>query len=58
MPFRLITGTLKKIISVVVFGKMRIVENEDKKREICINLTRKFTDDNPYKKKNYDSRIK
>lgn len=36
------------IRSVVVFGKMRIVEDEDKKREICINLTRKFTDDEDF----------
>ena len=36
------------INSVVVFGKMRIVEDEDKKREICTNLVRKFTDDEEY----------
>ncbi len=39
------------INSVVVFGRMRIVEDEDKKREICTNLCRKFTDDEDYLKK-------
>lgn len=36
------------INSVVVFGRIRIVENEEKKREICTNLVRKFTDDEEY----------
>ena len=36
------------IRSVVVFGRMRIVEDEEKKREICTNLVRKFTDDEEY----------
>lgn len=36
------------IRSVVVFGRMRIVENEEKKREICIEISRKFTDDEDY----------
>ena len=36
------------IKSVVAFGKMRIVEDEEKKKEICINLTRKFTDDEDF----------
>ena len=39
------------IKSVVVFGRMRIVEDEDKKREICTNLVRKFTDDEAYLQK-------
>ena len=39
------------INSVVVFGRMRIVEDEDKKREICTNLARKFTDDEAYLQK-------
>ena len=39
------------IKSVVVFGRMRVVEDEDKKREICTNLTRKFTDDEEYLEK-------
>jgi nitroimidazol reductase NimA-like FMN-containing flavoprotein (pyridoxamine 5'-phosphate oxidase superfamily) len=38
------------INSVVVFGRMRIVEDEDKKREICTNLCRKFTDDEEFLK--------
>ena len=39
------------INSVVVFGRMRIVEDEKKKREICTNLVRKFTDDEAYLEK-------
>lgn len=39
------------INSVVVFGRIRIVEDEDKKREICTNLCRKFTDDEEYLKR-------
>ena len=39
------------INSVVVFGRMRIVEDEEKKREICTNLVRKFTDDEEYLEK-------
>ena len=39
------------INSVVVFGRIRVVEDEEKKREICTKLTRKFTDDEEYLKK-------
>jgi len=39
------------INSVVVFGRMKTVEDEDKKREICTNLVRKFTDDETYLQK-------
>ena len=39
------------IRSVVVFGRIRIVEDEDKKRKICTNLVRKFTDDEAYLQK-------
>lgn len=39
------------INSVVVFGRIRIVEDEDKKKEICTNLCRKFTDDEAYLQK-------
>ena len=31
------------INSVVVFGRMRVVEDDDKKLEICTNLVRKFS---------------
>lgn len=34
--------------SVIAFGRMRVVEDEDRKREICSNLVRKFTDDEAY----------
>ena len=37
--------------SVIVFGRMRIVEDEDKKREVCTSLVRKFTDDEDYLRK-------
>ena len=36
------------INSVVVFGRMSLVEDEEKKREICTNLVKKFTDDEDY----------
>ena len=36
------------ISSVIVFGRMSIVADEAQKREICINLARKFTDDEAY----------
>lgn len=39
------------IKSVVVFGRMHIVEDESKKREICTNLVKKFTDDEEYLQK-------
>ena len=39
------------INSVVVFGRMRIVEDDGKKLEICTNLVRKFTDDEAYLQK-------
>ena len=39
------------IKSVVVFGRIRIVEDEEKKCEICTNLVRKFTDDEAYLQK-------
>ena len=43
------------INSVVVFGRIKIVTDEDKKREICTNLCRKFTDDEEYIQKELDS---
>lgn len=39
------------IRSVVVFGKIHIIEDETKKKEICTNLCRKFTDDEKYLQK-------
>ncbi len=39
------------INSVIVFGRMRIVEDESKKREVCTALCRKFTDDPAYLQK-------
>ena len=39
------------INSVVVFGRVKIVEDQEKAREICTNLCRKFTDDEAYLQK-------
>lgn len=39
------------IRSVIVFGRIRIVTDEEKKKEICTNLCRKFTDDEAYLEK-------
>ena len=39
------------INSVVIFGRISIVEDEDKKREICTNLVRKSTDDEAFLQK-------
>ena len=39
------------IRSVIIFGRMYIVEDEGKKREICTNICRKFTDDEAYLEK-------
>ena len=36
------------IRSVVVFGRMKLVEDVEKTREICSNICRKFTDDKEY----------
>lgn len=36
------------INSVVIFGRIHEVTDEDKKRAICTNLAKKFTDDNEY----------
>ena len=36
------------IRSVVVFGKMQVVEDAEKIAEICTNISRKFTDDETY----------
>ena len=36
---------------MIVFGRIRVVENEEKKREICTELVRKFTDDEEYLQK-------
>lgn len=43
------------INSVIVFGRMNIVEDEEKKREICTNICHKFTDDEEYLKKEMDN---
>ncbi len=39
------------INSVVIFGRMRIVEEEEKRIEICSALCRKFVDDEEYLQK-------
>ncbi|MCR4903836.1 MAG: pyridoxamine 5'-phosphate oxidase family protein [Butyrivibrio sp.] len=39
------------ITSVIIFGRIHVVEDEDKKRDICTKLCRKFTDDEEYLQK-------
>ena len=39
------------IRSVIVFGQIREVTDENKKREICTCICRKFTDDEEYLEK-------
>lgn len=39
------------ITSVVVFGKISVVQDEDKKRDICTRLCKKFTDDEEFLEK-------
>ena len=39
------------IKSVIVFGKIRLVEDEETARKICTELVKKFTDDNEYLEK-------
>ena len=39
------------IKSVVIFGRMHIVEDNEKKKEVCTNIVRKFTDDEEYLQK-------
>ena len=40
-----------KFNSVVVFGRMSVVEDEEKKLEICTRLIKKFTDDEAFLQK-------
>ena len=44
-----------KVKSVIVFGKITMVDDEEKKTEICTNLTRKFTDDSAYLEKELEN---
>lgn len=39
------------IKSVIIFGRISLVEDDEKAREICTALTRKFTDDEEYLEK-------
>ncbi|MCR4814380.1 MAG: pyridoxamine 5'-phosphate oxidase family protein [Lachnospiraceae bacterium] len=39
------------IKSVIVFGRIKLVEDEEKARQICTAITRKFTDDEEYLQK-------
>ena len=41
------------IRSVIVFGRMHIVEDEETKRKICTDLSLKFTDDEEYLKQEF-----
>jgi len=39
------------IKSVITFGRIKLVEDEEKSKKICIAITRKFTDDEEYLQK-------
>ena len=39
------------INSVIIFGRMKLVEDPEKAKEICTHLCRKFTDDEEYLQK-------
>ena len=39
------------IKSVITFGRIKLVEDDEKAKEICIAITRKFTDDDEYLQK-------
>ena len=39
------------IKSVIIFGRIKLVEDEEKARQICMAITRKFTDDEEYLQK-------
>lgn len=39
------------IKSVITFGRIKLVEDEEKAKEICTAITRKFTDDEEYLQK-------
>ena len=43
------------ITSVVAFGRIRVVEEDERKREICVNLTKKFTEDEEYLRKELEN---
>ncbi len=43
------------IKSVVIFGRIRLVEDEEKSRMICTRLCRKFTDDEEYLRKELEN---
>ncbi len=46
------------IRSVIIFGRMRVVTDEEKMRVLCSELTRKFTDDEEYLRKEMESSFK
>ena len=39
------------IKSVIIFGRVKLVDDEEKARKICTHLVKKFTDDNEYLEK-------
>lgn len=42
-------------VSVITFGRIRIVEDEEKMRRICTEITKRFTDDEEYLQKEMES---
>ena len=45
------------INSVVCFGRIKLIDDEDRAKDICTKLCRKFTDDEEYIKKELDSAL-
>lgn len=45
------------IKSVIVFGKIRLLDNTEKSKLICSEITRKFTDDQAYLEKELNSSL-
>ena len=45
------------IKSVVIFGRIRLVTDTEKAKEICTNICRKFTDDEEYIQKELNNAL-
>ncbi len=46
------------ITSVIIFGRISLVEDEEKARKICSELTKKFTDDQEYLEKELQTSLR
>jgi len=43
------------ITSVIIFGRIKLLEDENKAREVCTELVRKFTEDEEYLKREMEN---